>query len=66
LLLLNASLIDSSQLDYQIALTEGFNDMRERLAPFVGGQPLPALCEVPEMEGDASMTLGMGSIRNYK
>lgn len=38
LLLLNGTLIDASQMDYQIAVTAGYNDMRSKLSPFLGDE----------------------------
>ena len=49
LLLLNGAMISTQQLDYQIALTDGYNDMRKKLSPFIadGGLPLAAAVDVP-------------------
>lgn len=49
LLLLNATLIDASQLNYQIALTEGYNDMRKKLSVFIGEERLADEVDAPEM-----------------
>lgn len=47
LLLLNGTLIDSSQLDYQAALTHGYNDMRAKLEPFLGTEVIAAPVDPP-------------------
>ncbi len=48
LLLLNGTLIDSTQIDFQEVLIEGYNDMRLKLREFLGSEPLPEPVSKPE------------------